>query len=131
MTTEYERGRQSNILKNKELLNGLLLAKKVPSRISLGQRPQKRRKLEPAPPTRSSSRLSNLPKPSYAESEAICERLPQKRPSQIESSIGTQVQDIVQRWTWQATAELPVRDNAGTLHFDGYPDVCLTSPKLM
>ena len=82
-------------------------------------------------PARSSSRISGLPKPSYAEREVISEPLPPKSPSRIEPSTEHQLQDIVQRWSWQATAELPMRDNAGTLHFDGHPDVSPTSPTLM
>lgn len=130
MTSEYEKKRQLNISKNKELLNGLSLQKpRRPRDLTKAQtRPAKRQKLDPPVPTRTSSRLSSQPKPTYVE-----EVLPQERATTIpkvrhiaseqKELTGNEVQAIIQRWTWETTTDPPTRDENGTLHFDDYPDV--------
>jgi hypothetical protein len=135
MTSEYEKQRQLNITKNKDLLNGLSLAKPEEEKIGATRstaRPLKRRKVEPALPSRTSSRLSHQTKPSYVE-----EDLPKVRrvsipktnstPSNPKELSETEVQEIVQRWAWQATAEPPTRDENSALHFNDHPDVPSTS----
>ena len=131
MTSEYEKQRQLNITKNKALLNGLSLAKPEEEQIRSNRstaRPLKRQKVEAALPSRTSSRLSQQARPSYVD-----EHLPKVRsvstpktkfaPSNPKVLTETEVQEIVQRWAWQATADPPTRDENSTLHFNDYPDV--------
>jgi hypothetical protein len=129
MTTDYERERELRILKNRELLNGLSLAKATrlqKSTVSTVSRPKNRRKVDSLPPTRTSSRLSNQARPSYVYEDVIKES-PAKRirrgVSVVTPSSETREQDIVERWSWQPTADVPTRDVTGTLSFNDYPDV--------
>src|SRR5205085_2984571 len=74
MTTEYERQRLLNISKNKELLNGLALARPKEdgqSKATPSSRPTKRQKLEPPLATRVSARLSTQSKPSYKDNTPL------------------------------------------------------------
>lgn len=139
MTTEYERQRLLNISKNKELLDDLALARpKEDGRFAAtpSSRPTKRQKLEPLPATRVSARLSTQPKPSYTEdntplttvagSGGTAKAPAPRKPSALSEK---EVQEMIQGWTWEATAPLPTRSENGTLHFPDHLDV--TSPFLL
>jgi hypothetical protein len=131
MTTEYERQRLLNISKNRELLNGLEMAKsknKDNSQATSSSRPTKRQKLEPPPATRASARLSTQTKPSYREDNSPLPALKlsrKKAPASPKPAALSEeeVLEIIQRWTWEATAPLPTRSDDGTLHFDDHLDV--------
>lgn len=135
MTTEYERQRLLNISNNKELLNSLALAKPKPKRYGrpasgAPSRPAKRERLDPAPSTRASARLSTQPKPSYAEDNTPFQSLPIQRKKATTTAASRapplseeEVQEIIQRWDWEATAPAPERSEIGTLHFSDHPDV--------
>lgn len=128
MSTEYERQRQLTILKNKDLLNGLSVTKpsKKKDRKITAHPPQKRRKVDD--PVRSSLRLANQQRPSHVNHE---DNIEQHKPTPANSPNSTKknplmdcgVRNMVKQWGWQATAELPTRDETGVLHFDGFNDV--------
>ncbi|KAJ6264553.1 hypothetical protein Dda_0700 [Drechslerella dactyloides] len=138
---DYESIRQANIRRNKELLKELELDKPVlqpPPPASSA--PAKRRKLSNAPvaaSTRSSARLSALPRPSYKEeSTAVSSVTPNlqkpkispktksraasRTPSPIRPS-SSETNASLTRWSWTPTAPLPTRSEDGTLHFASHP----------
>lgn len=130
MTSEYEKQRELNISKNKELLNGLALSKpKEPPKVTkIETRPAKRQKLNPAVATRTSSRLSSQPKPTYVEDQFPKEQaspiVKTKRfASKQKELTEAEVQEVVQRWAWEAAADPPIVGENGTLHFNDHPDV--------
>jgi|SRR5579862_457396 len=130
MATEYERLRESNIAKNKVLLDGLSLVKSTLHKNAASELPRKRRKLAQTTkvpePTRFSARLSAQPLLSYAEEankEPPVMAVPRPLPETVLDLDSESFQNTQERWKWQPSAKLPYRDAKQTLHFPDYPDV--------
>ncbi|KAB2574495.1 hypothetical protein DBV05_g6854 [Lasiodiplodia theobromae] len=150
---EYEARRLENIKRNQALVQELGLehsaaapASNKPSNSSR-QRPSKRRKLEPAAPTRSSARIAHAgARPLYNEGDAtVTTDQPRHRSSSlagrrnrttsfrspspstdVPASGARNVDAIRAGWTsWTPTAPPPARDDddtQGTFHFASHPD---------
>jgi hypothetical protein len=129
MSTDYERQRQLTILKNQDLLNGLSVIKpsrKKDRKITAHPPRQKLRNVDD--PVRSSLRIANQQRPSHVNHEDNRERR-KPTPANSPHSTGKKsltdcgAHDMVKKWGWKATAELPTRDETGMLHFNGLNDV--------
>ncbi|EWC43538.1 hypothetical protein DRE_01425 [Drechslerella stenobrocha 248] len=128
--TDYESLRLANIQRNKNLLEELQLDKPIlqpPTALPSA----KRRKLgiTPAAPTRSSARLSALPRPSYKDepdanqiSKPPTKPLATSQPSRSKSPSGIAPSISPTNWSsWTPAAPPPTRSEDGTLNFASHP----------
>jgi hypothetical protein len=128
--TDYEKLRELNIARNRELLNGLSLSKpKGPKLASKGPYTRKLQKTTGGNPTRASSRLSSRPCPSYIETSTE-ETVEEKRPRQkrAERKTAPQTEVALSKFVeirWEPTADPPTRDADQTLHFVDCPEVLI------
>ncbi|KAL1633737.1 hypothetical protein SLS58_010958 [Diplodia intermedia] len=137
--SEYEARRLANIKRNQALVQELGLEDSASAAAAKPKprqhRPPKRRKLEPAAPTRSSARIARAgTRPLYNDDDEATDRSskPSRRPTRTTTATTTtspspspstvDVPALRLRWTaWTPTAPPPTRDAHGTFHFASHP----------
>ncbi|KAJ4253458.1 hypothetical protein NW762_010616 [Fusarium torreyae] len=150
---DFATRRRENIKQNEILLKEInpIIPKTEPqpSKPNTGRKIIKRKAISPRPPTRQSKRIAEAStRPDYNDSEEVHvsasrSRAPRgkakgsqptkiKRASSATSSDpgsdakpSKDIESVIAGWTaWEPEADEPVRDAAGTFHFESHPDFC-------